>query len=327
MDINEKPWAVVLAAGSGTRLSSLTRAANGGASIPKQYCSLAGGTTLLEDALTRAQRLTSTAQTVAIVAPEHRGWWRPQLSTLPGDNVIVQPRNRGTAIGILLTALHIYRRAPESTLVFLPSDHFIRDENIIGECLHQGVGYLVSDPDSLLIIGITPDDVDPELGYIVPGQGRMAGVFSVNRFVEKPDRVAAQALLAAGSVWNSFIFAVRAHTLLEMFTRNAPSTLKAMRLALTHDHWSTADGQALTELYQSLSDSDFSRHVLEGNEPMLRVLPAPRCGWTDLGTLQRVGKCVAQLGAGRSTRTVSTSSLATTFVNLAAAYSRLSLAG
>ena len=324
MNNNVKPWAVVLAGGSGNRLSSLTRAADGGAPIPKQYCSLVGGATLLEDALVRAQRLTSSAHTVTIVASEHSVWWRPQLATLPNRNVLVQPRNRGTAIGILLTALHIYRRAPESTLVFLPSDHFIRDENIIDECLLKGVDYLDSDPDSLLIIGITPDDVDPELGYIVPGKHNSTGIFGVNRFIEKPDRVAAQALLAAGSVWNSFIFAVRARTLLQMFVRSAPVTLDAMHRALTRDDWSAAEGHALGELYESLGDSDFSRHILEGNEAMLRVLPAPRCGWTDLGTPQRVGKCVAQLGARHLTRAVPRASLATSFINLAAAYSSLS---
>jgi catechol 2,3-dioxygenase-like lactoylglutathione lyase family enzyme len=48
------PWAVVLAAGSGTRLNSLTQAADG-APVPKQYCSLADGGTLLEDALLRVR--------------------------------------------------------------------------------------------------------------------------------------------------------------------------------------------------------------------------------------------------------------------------------
>lgn len=46
-------WAVVLAGGSGARLASWIAARNG-TSVPKQYCSLRGGRSLLADALRRA---------------------------------------------------------------------------------------------------------------------------------------------------------------------------------------------------------------------------------------------------------------------------------
>jgi hypothetical protein len=46
-------WALVLAGGDGTRLRSLTTRPCG-TSVPKQFCSLRGGHTLLEDALKRA---------------------------------------------------------------------------------------------------------------------------------------------------------------------------------------------------------------------------------------------------------------------------------
>ena len=45
-----RTWAVVLAAGEGTRLASLTRDALGN-SVPKQFCSLNGGSALVHDAL------------------------------------------------------------------------------------------------------------------------------------------------------------------------------------------------------------------------------------------------------------------------------------
>jgi mannose-1-phosphate guanylyltransferase len=43
-------WALVLAAGEGTRLRSLTTTRSG-AAIPKQYCSLRNGPSLLEETL------------------------------------------------------------------------------------------------------------------------------------------------------------------------------------------------------------------------------------------------------------------------------------
>jgi len=46
-------WAVVLAAGEGSRLRALTTTSSGIA-VPKQFCSLRGGASLLEEALQRA---------------------------------------------------------------------------------------------------------------------------------------------------------------------------------------------------------------------------------------------------------------------------------
>jgi hypothetical protein len=48
----------------------------------------------------------------------------------------------------------------------------------------------------------------------------------------------------------------------------------------------------MSGLYQRLAPVDFSRDVLEGQEPMLRVLTVPNCGWTDLGTPQRVAQAL-----------------------------------
>jgi mannose-1-phosphate guanylyltransferase len=47
-------WSLVLAGGEGSRLRSLTTD-GAGPSVPKQFCSLFGATTLLEDALNRGR--------------------------------------------------------------------------------------------------------------------------------------------------------------------------------------------------------------------------------------------------------------------------------
>src|SRR5690242_16689165 len=93
-------WAIVLAGGDGTRLRSLTMD-EVGQSVPKQYCSLRGGPSLLNEALRRAEMITSLARVCTVVAQQHRRWWAQSLAGLPRDNVIAQPQNRGTANGML----------------------------------------------------------------------------------------------------------------------------------------------------------------------------------------------------------------------------------
>ena len=70
----QNTWAIVLAAGEGTRLSTLTTD-RAGVAVPKQYCSLLGGASLLEDALHRAAEVVPAEQVTTIVAQAHRRWW------------------------------------------------------------------------------------------------------------------------------------------------------------------------------------------------------------------------------------------------------------
>jgi mannose-1-phosphate guanylyltransferase len=138
MNTQMQTWAVVLAAGSGTRLSSLTVGGDG-AAVPKQYCSLTGGGTLLDDALQRAAGVGDPARIAAVVAAGHRRWWLPVAGTaLDRDRLFEQPRNRGTAIGVLLAALHVHQRAHDAAMVFLPSDHYVRDERVLATSIALG---------------------------------------------------------------------------------------------------------------------------------------------------------------------------------------------
>ena len=94
-------WAVVLAAGEGTRLREITTT-EAGEIVPKQFCSLQRETCLLEDAILRAQAVAMPQHICSVVADQHRRWWSKALKSLPSQNILVQPRNCGTAHGILL---------------------------------------------------------------------------------------------------------------------------------------------------------------------------------------------------------------------------------
>jgi mannose-1-phosphate guanylyltransferase len=289
-------WALVLAAGDGTRLRSLTTAPSG-STIPKQYCSLHHGPSLLHEALGRANAFTSPARTCTVVAEHHRQWWQPALAQLPRPNVIVQPANRGTANGILLPLLHIVERDPDAKLVLLPADHHVRREGILAGSLRKAAGQLDWRADEMLLLGLQPEEADPELGYIVPQDSDGRGALRVARFVEKPSAAQAQELLDRGALWNAFIIAATAQALLGQFRRRMPEVFAAMRAAVRHDLYGEAGGSAIAQLYARLPTIDFSRDLLPGAEADLRVLPVPRCGWSDLGTPKRVAEAIARVPA------------------------------
>jgi mannose-1-phosphate guanylyltransferase len=179
MNTSGNTWAIVLAAGEGSRLHSLTTT-EAGIAMPKQYCSLRGGRSLLREALQRAETIASPANRCIVVAPHHKHWWDAELAAEPESNVIVQPSNRGTANGILLPLLHIMARDPDARIVLLPSDHHVSDERLLSAALEEAVRKLEARRDQVLLLGISPEEADPDLGYIVPGRtesvhGRCAG--------------------------------------------------------------------------------------------------------------------------------------------------------
>jgi mannose-1-phosphate guanylyltransferase len=192
--------------------------------------------------------------------------------------------------------LKILARDRLARIVVLPSDHFVRDEAGLARSLRLAASLTETPESNLVLLGIGPDHPDPEFGYIVPGRPDRHGTFRVQRFVEKPDGATATGLLDAGALWNSFIFAVRGAALLELYRRRHSTIVDAMTKAFT------SGKAALGELYEQLPNLDFSRDVLEGAEDTLRVLAVPGCGWSDLGTPQRVAECVRRCNASLTAR-------------------------
>jgi len=321
MDSYTKTWAVVLAGGNGTRLRELTTASNG-VVVPKQYCSLRGGPCLLQEALIRAAAIAPSRRICTIVAAQHRQWWTAPLKHLPAQNIIVQPLNRGTAHGVLLSLLHVAACDPDANVVLLPADHYLRDEGTMARSLRRAADLAALDKDATYLLGVEPNGPDSELGYIVPADGNHDRPSHVSRFVEKPDIDSARTLLKDGALWNVFILASSLRSLLRMYEKSHAGTLAAMRAALGN-RTQAQDLSALAYLYERLPLVDFSRDILEHHEAMLKVLPVQHCGWADLGTPTRVAKTLQDL-PGEAPLTDHLQR-ATQYLNLAIQQSRMPL--
>lgn len=280
-------WAVVLAAGEGSRLSSITRNRHGNA-VPKQFCSLNGGSTLLGDALARAARVAPPERTIVIVAVDQEQHWRNEVAALPPGNIVVQPRNCGTALGVLLPTLTVLERDPRAHIAFLPSDHFVAAEDVLAGAIGGALIDIERRPDDLIFLGIEPEEADPGLGYIAPDRPATQVTARIARFIEKPETAIARSLIDLGALWNSFIFAAAGRAILELIATRIPTIVDEIATAMA----STDVPAALARVYARLPSIDFSRDIVEGSEHRLRVRAVPACGWSDLGTPERLGECL-----------------------------------
>jgi mannose-1-phosphate guanylyltransferase len=167
-------WVIVLAGGSGTRLSSITRDRRGSI-VPKQYCSLRGDRSLLRDALERAAALAVEEQTLVVVAAEHEEHWSREFRGREVEPLVVQPRNRGTAAGVLLPLFAVLQRDPEAVVTLLPSDHFVAEEWTLADALRAAQRAAIAAPSRAILLGVDPDSVETDYGWILPAPAGAPG--------------------------------------------------------------------------------------------------------------------------------------------------------
>jgi mannose-1-phosphate guanylyltransferase len=282
------PWSIILAGGEGRRLRELTTT-RAGVTVPKQFCSLNGGPSLLGETVRRAQGLSKLDRILVVVSARHERFWRDELRMLPSENVIVQPQARGTGPGLLLPLLSVLEREPAAEVLVLPADHHVENESVLRGAFESALDAVRDDPKQIVLLGITPDAPDTQYGWIVPSEPVRSGSASpIELFVEKPDRETARRLHAQGALWSSFLFACQGLGLLAAFSRTQPALVRSFA------------ERSLEAVYQKIPSVDFSREVLERVADRLGVVRVPPCGWSDLGTPDRIASVLGLLGVRRS---------------------------
>lgn len=298
--LDRRFWAVVLAGGEGSRLRPLVRHVCGD-ERPKQFLPLLGARTLLGQTLDRVGLRIPPERTVVVTLQAHARYLARELGTArhPRPHVLSQPESRGTAAGLLLAAQWIEARDPGATLACFPSDHLVLEEAAFMEHVGEMASFVGREPRRIVLLGAPPSHPETEYGWIEPGHpvGRtgQGPVHAIRRFTEKPTKEAAEALLRRGGLWNTFVFAARAATLLSVGRECAPSLYDqiAPLRAFTggeHERW------AVRQAYAFAPTVDFSRSVLEACPQMLAVSKLSGLTWCDLGSPERVVRMLTRLG-------------------------------
>ena len=240
---------------------------------------------MLRWALERACSVVPREHVLIVVAEQHRHFWEHELSDFPLDNIVVQPRNRGTGAGLLLPLLRLWRdRDTVARVLVLASDHYVEDEETLRESLDMALDVRGRRAGRLLLLGMTPSGLDHDFGWIVPASRASGGIRRVAHFAEKPGPEGARVLMRRGALVNSLILVAPADLILRLYQDTLPGILAS----LLDSPADAAGREPLAEIYESIATSDFSRHVLARSVRHLSVVQVPGCGWSDLGTPERL---------------------------------------
>ena len=288
-------WAVILAGGDGTRLKSLTRRIAGD-ERPKQFCSVLGGATLLEETQRRAALEIARERTLYVVNQLHQPYYAPILDR-DGANLVVQPRNAGTAPAILYSLLRIADRDPNAVVAFFPSDHYISDNRRFMAHIRAALDAAHLRSDLVILLGLEPESPEVEYGWIEPN-GSLKGnarIYGVRRFWEKPNQMLAQVLQLRGCLWNSFVMVASVRALLEIIESSTPELYRAFA-CMSSLFGTRAETKAISRLYERIEEVNFSHRVLALRPERLAVLKVTGVRWNDLGEPKRVMASLAMAG-------------------------------
>ena len=197
-------------------------------------------------------------------------------AALPGVELLTEPVGRNTAAAIGLAAALLARRDPEAVLAVLPADQHVTDRAGLARVLDTALG-AAEHGDAIATVGIAPTRPETGFGYLeLAGPARPGEVAPVVRFVEKPDRAAAEGFVASGRyLWNAGIFCASARRLLAELDRHLPATGAAVRAI-------AEDPAAARTLYPSLPSISIDHGVMEKAAGVVTVPAA--VGWDDVGS-------------------------------------------
>jgi mannose-1-phosphate guanylyltransferase len=156
--------AVILAGGAGTRLWPMSREKK-----PKQFCALVSSEPLIRDTYRRFLRLFPAEKIYFSVSAALADSLAEIFPELPPERFIVEPEKRDTGPAMGYVAARLELEDPDEPVVFVPSDHFIGDEEKFLRCLSLGER-LILETGKMLDIGVLPTFPSTVLGYTKIGK-------------------------------------------------------------------------------------------------------------------------------------------------------------
>jgi len=283
---------VILCGGAGTRLWPVSRE-----SMPKPFMRLADGQTLLRATALRLRGLQGIAQLAVVTNIAYSYKVAEELAAtglVDHPALLLEPEGRNTAPAIALAALWARQaHGDDCLLLVLPADHVIRNEDAFRQACRRA--FELAAGGRLVTFGIAPTGPDPSFGYIEVGEPLASErTYAVSRFVEKPDREAAERYLQTGNFcWNAGMFCFTARACLEGLEGCHPEVMEAARRTFAATSPSAPGSDQLRFDAQSFAAQpnisiDYALMERAANVGLVRC--DADIGWSDVGSWKAVSE-------------------------------------
>lgn len=198
--------------------------------MPKQFIPLKSGGSAFINTLHRVKNKDIFENPVIVCAERHRDFISNLTEGLNVD-IICEPVGRNTAPVCSVGAIATQKlRDQKSSLLILPSDHFIPDIHSFEMSVLNAIPVVLS--ERIVTFGKPPQFGNTEFGYIELGKEIGNNSFHVKSFTEKPDaKTADEYFRSTNYVWNTGIYFVKADVILQEMARFQPNIVENTNLS------------------------------------------------------------------------------------------------
>jgi mannose-1-phosphate guanylyltransferase len=281
--------AVIMAGGKGERFWPKSRT-----HLPKQFLNISGNRSMIQQTIDRLRKLIDIGRIFIVTNELYAELIRAQIPDLPSENIIIEPVGRNTAPCVGLASIIIQEKFPDSTMIVLPSDHIIENEEGLLQII-QAASEVASTGESLVTLGISPTYPETGYGYIESTKQihTLDGleVHKVSRFVEKPSQSIAEQYLNEGNFfWNSGIFVWKVSVILNYIKELLPDMYDILMTIKDASQYQDRDIIIRAE-FPKMPDQSIDYGIMEKVDNIY-MIPCV-FGWDDVGSwtsLERINE-------------------------------------
>jgi mannose-1-phosphate guanylyltransferase/mannose-6-phosphate isomerase len=214
------------------------------------------------------------------------------------EAILLEPEGRNTSAAAALAAAWLTGAGQDELMLLMPSDHVIGDPDAFLAAIEKGIPS--AEQGAIVTFGAEPTEPNTQYGYIEAAMGSDSdGVFTIARFVEKPDAATAAEYLASGRFfWNAGIFLVKTSTLLDQMREYLPSSLDAINGAVTHGSRDGLFVRPQPESFAAAQNISIDHGIMEKTSRGV-VVPV-QMRWSDIGSWDAVWKLSERDGSGNA---------------------------
>lgn len=249
-------------------------------SMPKQFLNIVAEKSMLRLTVERLNQKIPFDKIFVVTSDEQKPIVLQQIPEFKDENIIVEPFGMNTAPCIALSALYLQQKFQDESMLVVPADHLIKEENKFWKSVDVGRKAIKS--DYLVTFGIKPTYPATGYGYIETERMIDVDTFKVKRFKEKPNLATAKEFLDEGKfLWNSGMFLWNIATIIQQFEMYLPNVIKL--LVKIADRWD-ADGvdSDISDIYNQMPRLPIDIGIMEQAEKRA-VIPVDY-GWSDVGS-------------------------------------------